>query len=179
MTLFFTADFHASTILQNHFWRSILIFIELFFSKILHEPRPRTIWSKNISISENWQSFDTLSSLLRLLKDSHGVWYDVKEWVTCVVYWVNQKYKDCNWIDTSSCITIYVSADGCIFYSSPSPYLSELEFSNPPVWNIEFDEMDFFPSLKPTGYFFQFKLDFFQVSGLAGPCLTIYSLSTI
>ena len=25
------------------------------------------------------------------------------------------------------------------------PYLSELDFSNSPVWNIEFDELDFFP----------------------------------
>ena len=38
------------------------------------------------------------------------------------------------------------------------PYLSELVFSNSPVWNIEFDELDFFPSLKQTGHFFQFKL---------------------
>ena len=29
-----------------------------------------------------------------------------------------------------------------------TPYLSELDFSNSPVWNIEFDELDFFPSLK-------------------------------
>ena len=63
-------------------------------------------------------------------------------------------------------------------------YLSELDFSNSPVWNIEFDELDFFPSLKPTEYFFQFKLDFFssfwaRVKYFDGPCLTIYSLSTI
>ena len=38
-----------------------------------------------------------------------------------------------------------------------TPYLSEFDFSNSPVGNIEFDELDFFPSLKPTGYFFQFK----------------------
>ena len=50
--------------------------------------------------------------------------------------------------------------------------------------NIEFDELDSFPSLKPTGYFFQFKLIFFssfmaRVKYFDGPCLTIYSLSTI
>jgi hypothetical protein len=50
-----------------------------------------------------------------------------------------------------------------------SPYLSEL---------------DFFPSLKPTGYFFQFKLIFFssfmaRVKYFDGLYLTIYSLSTI
>ena len=27
-----------------------------------------------------------------------------------------------------------------------SPYLSPLDFSNSPVWNIQFDELDFFPS---------------------------------
>ena len=71
-----------------------------------------------------------------------------------------------------------------IYVSSPTPYLSELDFSNSPVWNIEFDELDFFPSLKPTGYFFQFKLIFFssfmaRVKYFDRPCLTIYSLSTI
>ena len=29
-----------------------------------------------------------------------------------------------------------------------SPYLSKLAFSNSPVWNFQFDELDFFPSLK-------------------------------
>ena len=28
-----------------------------------------------------------------------------------------------------------------------APYLSELDFSNSPVWNFQFDELDFFPSL--------------------------------
>ena len=28
-----------------------------------------------------------------------------------------------------------------------SPYISALEFFNSPVWNIQFDELDFFPSL--------------------------------
>ena len=28
-----------------------------------------------------------------------------------------------------------------------SPYLSELDFSNSPVWNFQFDELIFFPSL--------------------------------
>ena len=65
-----------------------------------------------------------------------------------------------------------------------APYLSELDFSNSPVWNVEFDELDFFPSLKPTGYFFQFKLIFLssfmaRVKYFDGPFLTIYSLSTI
>ena len=65
-----------------------------------------------------------------------------------------------------------------------TPYLSELDFSNSPVWNIKFDELDFFPSLKLTGIFFQFNLIFFssfmaRVKYFDGPCLTIYSLSTI
>ena len=29
--------------------------------------------------------------------------YDVKEWVTRVVYSVNQKFKDCNLIDAAPC----------------------------------------------------------------------------
>ena len=37
---------------------------------------------------------------------------------------------------------------------SLTPYLSELDFSNSPVWNIEFDELYFFPSLQSTRYFF-------------------------
>ena len=42
----------------------------------------------------------------------------------------------------------------------------------------------FFPSLKPTGYFFHFKLDVFssfwaRVKYFDGSCLTIYSNSTI
>ena len=55
----------------------------------------------------------------------------------------------------------------------------------PPIYlHWKFDELDFFPSLKPTGYFFQFKLIFFssfmaRVKYFDGPCLTIYSLSTI
>ena len=66
-----------------------------------------------------------------------------------------------------------------------APYLSALDVSNSPAWNIENDELDFFPSLKPTGYFFQFKLDFFssfwaRVKYFDGPCWTIFcSLSTI
>ena len=28
-----------------------------------------------------------------------------------------------------------------------TPYLSALDFCNSPVWNIEFDELEFFPSL--------------------------------
>ena len=35
---------------------------------------------------------------------------------------------------------------------SQSPYLSALDFWNSPVWNIEFDELDFF--LVWTGFFF-------------------------
>ena len=67
---------------------------------------------------------------------------------------------------------------------SHTPNLSELDFPNSPVRNIQFDELDFFPSLKPTGYFFQFKLISFssfmaRVKYFDGPCLTIYSLSTI
>ena len=56
--------------------------------------------------------------------------YDVKEWAMHVVYWVNQKFKDRNSIDTLPytypCKTICISADGCIlwealiwFYGSP------------------------------------------------------------
>ena len=55
---------------------------------------------------------------------------------------------------------------------------------NSPVWNIQFDELNFFPSLKQTGYFYQFKLYFFpsfwaRVKYFDGPCSTIYSLFTI
>ena len=43
-------------------------------------------------------------------------------------------------------------SEACEFWNSKHkkliPYLSALDFSNSPVWNIKFDEMDFFPSLK-------------------------------
>ena len=49
---------------------------------------------------------------------------------------------------------------------------------------LQFDELDFFLVWKQTGYFYQFKLDFFssfwaRVKYFDGPCLTIYSLFTI
>ena len=47
-----------------------------------------------------------------LLSWSNPKRYDVKEWVMCVFYWVNQKFKDHNLIDTSPCtypfITIFI-----------------------------------------------------------------------
>ena len=56
-----------------------------------------------------------------------------------------------------------------------SPYLSELDFSNSPVSNIQFGT---------NWIFFQVQTDFFssfmaRVKYFDGPCLTIYSLSTI
>ena len=66
-----------------------------------------------------------------------------------------------------------------------SPHLSAVNFSNSPVWKISsLMNWIFFPSLKSTGYFFQFKLVFFssfwaRVKYFDGTCLTIYSLSTI
>ena len=78
----------------------------------------------------------------------------------------------------------YITSFVALVRPTHSPYLSELYFSNFPVLNIKFDELDFFSSLKPTGKFFQFKLIFFssfmaRVKYFVGPCLTIYSLSTI
>ena len=35
----------------------------------------------------------------------------------------------------------------CPYFKILPPYLSELDFSNSPVWNFQFDELDFFPSL--------------------------------
>ena len=69
----------------------------------------------------------------------------------------------------------------------PSIYL-HWEFSkfwHSPVWNIQFDELDFFFLVwKQSGYFYQFKLIFSssfwtRVKYFDGPCLTIYSLFTI
>ena len=42
-----------------------------------------------------------------------------------------------------------------------SPYLSALDFSNSPVWNIEFDELDFFPVWNQLDIFSSSKLIFF------------------
>ena len=51
-----------------------------------------------------------------------------------------------------------------------------------PVWNAQFDELDFFPSLKTNWIFLPVQTGFFpsfwaSVKYFNGPCLTIYSLS--
>ena len=43
----------------------------------------------------------------------------------------------------------------------PAPYLSELDFSNSPAWNIKFDELDFSPSLKTNWKFYPVQTDLF------------------
>ena len=53
-----------------------------------------------------------------------------------------------------------------------------------PVWNIQFDELGFFPSLKTNWIFLPVQTGFFpsfwaRVKYFDGPCLTIYSLFTI
>ena len=58
------------------------------------------------------------------------------------------------------------------------------KFGNPPVWNIQFHELDFFPSLKTNCIFLPVQTGFFpsfwsRVKYFDGPCLTIYSLFTI
>ena len=74
-------------------------------------------------------------------------------------------------------------------------FTKKIEEHIPPIhqhWNLPILHFEilslinwnFFPSLKPTGFFFQFKHDFFKsfwakVKYFDGPCLTIYSLSTI
>ena len=49
----------------------------------------------------------------------------------------------------------------CYFvYTQPYPHLSALDFCNSPVWNMEFDELDFYSisNLNFTGIKIQFKL---------------------
>ena len=74
----------------------------------------------------------------------------------------------------------------CLLSSNAPIYLhcDVRNFWHSPVWNIQFDELDFFLVWKQTGYFYQFKLDFFssfwaRVKYFDGPCFTIYSLFTI
>ena len=58
-------------------------------------------------------------------------------------------------------------------------------FWHPLVWNIQFDELEIFPSLKTNWIFLPVQTGFFfpsfwaRVKYFDGPCLTIYSLFTI
>jgi hypothetical protein len=56
-------------------------------------------------------------------------------------FFTNQIWKETN---TKFEINVLCEMENFNFLS---PYLSELDICKTPVWNIEFDELDFFPSL--------------------------------
>ena len=74
---------------------------------------------------------------------------------------------------TSSDTSDTAASDISLFYLNLTPYLSALNFSNSPVWNIGFEKLDFFPCLNSNFlpavaweiqvwnrlYFHSFKLD--------------------
>ena len=112
-------DFLRSHLLWMH-----LLSVAHFQSSLLHSKTNKKVWTVR------WFNFyGNLCHSIAYPTWSSNIHASV---FTCLTVFWNGFYADIS--KDTSC-------------NRQSPYLSALDFWNSPVWNIMFDELDFFPSL--------------------------------